>query len=360
MGLPFAPGKEHIRLAQRFVGVGRVQEFLADSLVREEVAPLHVFCPYEIGDVVAHHPDEAVEVAELLVGPGEFALHALPLRDVAERDEACFPPFEEELRAEPFDPPIVPVQIPHQVVGEVAAVPGTHVLEVAGDGLRVVGVDELQRVSADEFDRRGEADERCGRGIGKQGGAVRVEDEDGIHEGVEGLQKFLELEGLLRTGAAGGDDTGDLRVREGGGGNRHGEKRAVAADQVGGIACDRLLPVDEPEKSLPLRLVRPYPGEGEGREFFRRVAEHAGEGAGGPGDAERSRIKGENTGRCIFFSVFRAPGRPVSLGHRFQRSILVPLYTSVYFLPAMSRPGTRRVFPAPAARCEGWHPGFFR
>ena len=331
MGLPFAPGKEHIRLPLRFVGVGSVEEFLAEGLVREEVAPLHVFCPYEIGDVVAHHPDEAVEVAELLVGPGEFALHALPPRDVAERDDVCFPPFEVDLRAEPFDPLIVSVQVPHQVVGEVAVAPGTHVLEVRDDGLRIVGVDELQRVSAEEIGRRGDADERCGRGIGKQGGAVPVEDEDGIREGVKDLEVLLRFSGLLGTGAAGRDDAGDIRVREGGCGNRHGQARTAATDQIGGIVCDRLLPADRPDEPLPLRLVQPYVGEGEGREFFRRVAEHAGERVGGPGDAERSWIESEKSRLYVFLSTFGQVRRAGFLLHRLQRDFHFLPYTDVYF-----------------------------
>ncbi len=94
MGLPLTLNEEHISLTRRFIGIDGIEEFFADSPVRKEVSPLRIFCPYEIRDVVAHHPDEAVEVAGLLVGPGKFALNALSFRDVAKRNKAYLPPFE--------------------------------------------------------------------------------------------------------------------------------------------------------------------------------------------------------------------------------------------------------------------------
>ncbi len=45
------------------------------------------------------------------------------------------------------------MQIPHQVMGEVTIMSGTHVLKVTGDGCRIVGMDKLQRTLADEFGR---------------------------------------------------------------------------------------------------------------------------------------------------------------------------------------------------------------
>ncbi|KAF5032357.1 hypothetical protein DSECCO2_618110 [anaerobic digester metagenome] len=307
-GSPFTIGKEHICPAQRFVGIGSVEEFLADGPVRKEVSPLRIFCPYEIGDVVAHHPDQTVEVAEPLVGPGEFALHALSLRYIAEHDEVCVPPFKGDLRAERFDPSLVPVEILHRVVDEAAAMPGTQVREVPDDGLLVVGVGELQRVLADELGRRRDAGERCDRGIGKQDVAVPVEDDDGVYEGVKDLQVLLPSWKLPCTGVSGGDDAGDIRIREGGCGNRHGQERTVTADQIGGKVCNGIPPADRPDEPLPLCLVWPYIGESEGCEFLRRVTEHAGDIIGGPGDAKRSRAEGEDANLYVSPSVFGRPG----------------------------------------------------
>ena len=321
MGLPLALGKICTCLAQRFAGVGGIQEFFAGGLIREEILVLHILCPYEIGDVVAHHPDEAVEIAEVLVGPDEFILCAFPPCDLTECDEVCLLSFEDDLRADPLDQLIVPMQIPHHIVAGVAFAPGAHVHEVGDDGLRVVRVGELKRALAYEHVGRWDADERSGRGIGEESSAIPVEDENSIHKGVEDLQIFF-----LQTGVAGRDDADDLHLREGGCGDCHGEDRAIMADQIDWVVPGCLLPADQADEFLPLRSIRPYSGEGGRDEVFRRVAEHSGESGGGAGDIERLGVESKKACRSILLAVFRWV-RPQSffLRHR-QRVFRAYLY----------------------------------
>ncbi len=211
VGLAFPFGEEHIRLSHRFIGIDSAQEFLADGLVCEEVLTLRIFCPYEIRNIIAHHPDEVVEVAESPVGPGKLILRDLPLRYIAEHEEVCFLSPEEDRRTEPFDPLLISLEIPYRVAGEVSATPGLHVLEVRDGGLYVVGADELQNIPVDKFGRGGGSAESDSCGVGKLYDAVRIKYEDGVPEGVKGSQVSFYL-WIILFARAGGDDAGDLRV----------------------------------------------------------------------------------------------------------------------------------------------------
>ena len=212
MGLAFPIGEEHIRLSYRLIGIGSVQEFFAEGLVCEDLPALHVFCPYEIRNIITHHPDEAVEVAEPSVGPGKFILHDLPLRDITEYDEVYFLSFEEDRHTKPFDPLLIPLEIPYRVAGEVSAAPGLHVLDVRDGGLYVVGVYELQNIPADKFGRGGGTAESDNRGVSKQYDAVRIKYEDGVRERVKRLQVFLYLRVIQCTEATGRDYADYLRI----------------------------------------------------------------------------------------------------------------------------------------------------